>query len=110
MVPPAIGANLENIKTQPKMPGPDPTLNTLIEINAPLPRDELFCPRLSCTVFDNIVAGLHQPLIGTFIIPIGDLMFDLAKERQSETEALLNVVEEVKKLVHEEFLVNSYKA
>lgn len=59
MVPPAIGANLENIKTQPKMPGPDPTLNTLIEINAPLPRDELFCPRLSCTVFDNIVAGLH---------------------------------------------------
>lgn len=59
MVPPALGTNLENIKTEPKMPGPDPTLNTLIEINAPLPRDKLFCPRLSCSVFDNIVLGFH---------------------------------------------------
>jgi hypothetical protein len=39
-------------------------------------------------------------LIGTFIIPIGDLMHDLAEERITETEALANVVEEVKKLVN----------
>jgi len=37
-------------------------------------------------------------------------MHELAEERISETEALANVVEEVKKLVNEEFLVNSYKA
>ena len=59
MVPPALGANLNNLKTDPKMPGSDPTLNTLIEFNAPLPREKLFCPRLSCSVFDNIVQGLH---------------------------------------------------
>jgi hypothetical protein len=92
MVPPALGTNLHNIKTEPKMAGSDPTLNTLIEFNAPLPIEELFCPRLSCVVFDNIAFGLSQPQIGTFVIPIGDLMHSLAKERVEESEALDHVV------------------
>jgi predicted Zn-dependent protease len=37
-------------------------------------------------------------------------MHELAEERISETENLASVVEEVKKLVNQEFLVNSYKA
>jgi hypothetical protein len=53
------------------MAGTDPTLNTLIEFNAPLPEDDLFCPKMSCSVFDSVVMGLSQPLIGTFTIPIG---------------------------------------
>lgn len=93
MVPPALGANLSNIRTEPKMAGSDPTLNTLIEFSAPLPVEELFCPRMSCSVFDNIAMGFNQPLIGTFVIPIGDLMHALAKERIDETEALEDVVE-----------------
>jgi hypothetical protein len=88
MVPPDLGGNMENIKTEPKMAGTDPTLNTLIEFNAPLPEDDLFCPKMSCSVFDSVVMGLSQPLIGTFTIPIGRLMHDLAAERLSETEAL----------------------
>jgi len=56
-VPPALGTNLSNIRTEPKMAGSDPTLNTLIEFNAPLPVEELFCPRMSCSVYDNIAMG-----------------------------------------------------
>ena len=93
MVPPRLGTDLSNIKTEPKMAGSDPTLNTLIEFSAPLPVKELFCPRMSCSVFDNIAMGLSQPLIGTFVIPIGDLMHALIKERIEETEALENVVD-----------------
>jgi len=59
MVPPALGTNLSNIRTEPKMAGSDPTLNTLIEFNAPLPVEELYCPRLSCAVYDNIAMGLN---------------------------------------------------
>jgi len=92
MVPPELGVNLQNIRTEPKMAGTDPTLNTLIEFNAPLPEDELFCPKMSCSVFDSVVMGFSQPLIGTFTIPIGKLMHDLARERISETEALEAVV------------------
>lgn len=88
MVPPKLGTDLSNIRTEPKMAGTDPTLNTLIEFNAPLPTDILFCPRMSCSVFDNIAMGLSQPLIGTFVIPVGDLMHSLAQERIEETDAL----------------------
>jgi hypothetical protein len=88
LVPPALGTNLENIRTEPRMAGTDPTLNTLIEFKCPLPVDVLFCPRMACSVFDNIAMGLSQPLIGTFTIPVGDLMHDLIRERKEESEAL----------------------
>lgn len=109
MVPPALGTNLNNIRTEPKMAGSDPTLNTLIEFNAPLPVEILFCPRMSCQVFDNIAMGLSQPLIGTFVIPIGDLMHDLAKERQEETEALQEVVTQIRKFVTGELIAASFR-
>ena len=53
------------------MAGPNPTLNTLLEFNVPLPRDQLFCPRLTCTVYDSIVMGLNQPILGNFVIDLG---------------------------------------
>ena len=87
------------------MAGADPTLNTLIEFNAPLPEDILFCPRMSCSVFDNIAMGLSQPLIGTFVIPIGDLMLALADERRDETEALEKVVDTLEKILSGEIMV-----
>jgi hypothetical protein len=59
LFPPEIGRNLNELKTEPKMPGSDPTLNTLIEFNAPLPAKKLFCPRLSCAVFDHIIQGIR---------------------------------------------------
>ncbi len=110
MVPPKLGTDLNNIRTEPKMPGTDPTLNTLIEFAAPLPVDILFCPRLSVSVYDNIAMGLAQPLIGSFVIPIGDLMHALIKERNEETQALEDVVGAVRKLVAGELLAASFKA
>lgn len=58
MVSPDIGNAIENIKTEPSAPGPDPTLNTLIEFDIELPTDELYCPRMACTVFDSVCFGL----------------------------------------------------
>ena len=46
LVPPDEGTTLDNIKTQPSAPGPNPTINTLLEFKIPLPDDPLFCPRL----------------------------------------------------------------
>jgi hypothetical protein len=109
MVPPALGTNLENIRTEPKMAGADPTLSTLIEFLAPLPVDTLFCPRMACSVFDNIAMGISQPLIGTFVIPIGDLMHDLIRERKEETAALENIVEQLKRYVNGEQIAASFR-
>ena len=99
MVPPSLGAALENIKTDPKSPGPDPTLNILLTFNAPLPSETLFCPRMSCQVYDQIFKGWSQPIIGNFTIPVGDLMHELAEERKTETAAIEKVVNKLKSLV-----------
>ena len=56
LVPPN-GPAVADIKTQPKAPGSNPTLNTTVSFNIPLPTDPLFCPKLSCTVYDYIFKG-----------------------------------------------------
>ena len=53
--------------------------------------------------------GLSQPLIGTFVIPIGDLMHDLAEERIRETAALETVVTQIRKFVSGEMLMMSFR-
>lgn len=73
MMPPGTG-NLKNIKTQPSAPGPNPTMNTTLEFQLPLPTDSLFCPKMQCMVYDNIFSGWSQPIIGVFTLPIGELM------------------------------------
>ena len=88
LVPPTIGTNLKNLKTDPKNPGANPTINTLMKFLVPLPIDPLYCPRLSCQVYDTVFAGFSQPIIGNFTIPIGDLIHELAAERRAETHAL----------------------
>ena len=97
-VSPAIGTNLKNLKTDPKAPGPDPTINTMMKFFVPLPIDELYCPRLSCQVYDQVFAGFSQPIIGNFTIPIGELMHELAKERKTEIAQLEGMVEKLGKV------------
>jgi len=61
MVAPDIGNAIENMRTEPSAPGPDPTLNTLIEFSISLPTDRLYCPRMACSVFDHVMMGFTQP-------------------------------------------------
>ena len=64
----------------------------------PLPVDPLYCPRLSCQVYDCIFTGFSQPIIGQFTIPIGELMHDLKQERDTEIAALRKVVDSLDKI------------
>jgi hypothetical protein len=88
--------------------GSNPTINTMINFEAPLPGDSLFCPRLSCQVYDNIFKGFgNQPLIGNFTIPIGDLMADLKNERTTELAAIERIVIALEEIINDEG-VHSY--
>ena len=73
LVPPD-GPVVKNIKTTPTAPGSNPTMNVTMKFQIPLPIDPLYCPRLACSVFDNLFRGYSQPLIGNFSLPIGELM------------------------------------
>lgn len=75
----------------------------MINFEAPLPGDSLFCPRLSCQVFDNIFKGFgNQPLIGNFTIPIGDLMADLKEERTTELASIERIVNALEDIFNDE--------
>ena len=54
-----------NVQTEP-CAGADPNINTLLSFSCELPINKLYCPHLTCDVFDYIFIGLAQPLIGTF--------------------------------------------
>jgi len=73
------------VNTLPGAGGPNPTLNTTINVTVPLPTAPLYCPRLSSTVYDYIFRGWNQPMIGVFTMPIGEYMLALKAERQRET-------------------------
>jgi len=69
-----------------------------MKFQVPLPIEPLYCPRLSCQVYDQVFGGFSQPIIGNFTIPIGDLIHELAAERKSEIEALRTMVQTLHKI------------
>lgn len=71
---PKEAGQLQNIKTTPGAYGSNPNINSLIKFNIPLPTDELYCPSLTCTVYDQVFLGFSQPQVGTFTIPLGQIM------------------------------------
>lgn len=64
---------VRNIQTQPSEPGHNPNINSIIKFDCKMPINKLFCPTLTCTVYDNLFKGLSQPLIGSFAIHIGEI-------------------------------------
>jgi hypothetical protein len=60
-------------------------------VSLPLPTEELYCPKLACTVFDNIFLGWNQPMVGVFTIPIGQYMTELKEERARETQMIEHI-------------------
>ena len=99
LVPPTCAQKVDNIKTAPGPAGPDPTINTMIKFTIPLPGDPLYCPRLQCSVFDNIFKGFMQPLLGVFTIPIGDILLKKTEERKKEAEGLDHILDELSKML-----------
>ena len=110
LVSPSEGTALENTKTQPGPTGPNPTINSSISFRVPLPTDPLYCPKLVCTVYDYIFIGANQPLIGSFTIPIGELIHSIEKERQDEIEEIREVIDSLKKIISGEVVIPSYNS
>lgn len=73
---------MQNIKTLPSESGSNPNINSVVKFNIPLPTDELYCPALSCTVYDQVFLGFSQPIVGTFTIPLGEIMTAQKAERK----------------------------
>lgn len=98
LVPPNSSA-IQNVQTQPKNSGSNPTINTTMKVTVPLPTDPLYCPKLSCTVYDYIFKGWNQPMIGVFTMPIGQYMLELIAERKAETDEIEKINSKLDKIL-----------
>ncbi|OMJ83746.1 hypothetical protein SteCoe_15288 [Stentor coeruleus] len=67
---PSEKISITNVKTQPGETGPNPTINAVVQFNFLMPVDRIFCPVLTCVVYDFLFKGLSQPQIGVFNIDL----------------------------------------
>ena len=98
LVPPIAASNVETVETVPGAAGVDPTINTVVSFNMLLPVQELYAPSLACRVFDKIFKGYEGALIGTFSIPIGQIMFDQRAEFEQNMLDLDVIIDELEKI------------
>ena len=59
---------LSELKTQPGASGSSPNIGAVISFKCRIPKDPLFCPSLNCKVYDFLLSGMSQPLLGAFTI------------------------------------------
>jgi hypothetical protein len=61
-----------------------------------LPSSSLFCPKLSCDVYDMVFKGFVQPLLGTFSLAIGDILEETKKNEIEELEESEHIIKQLK--------------
>lgn len=66
--------SMQAIKTQPKDCGENPTINTVIKFDIKLPKEEIFMPELQCEVYDHLLSGMVNPLLGIFLLNVKQLI------------------------------------
>lgn len=92
LLPPNRAQAIENIETRPSATGRNPTISTVINFSIMLPTDSLYCPSLSCGVYDYIFKGVSQPQIGNFDVPIGDFQHEQEDKFQDEHKLTLKII------------------
>ena len=98
LIPPMAASSVETVETQPGPAGPDPTINTVVSFNMLLPVKELYAPFLACRVYDKIFKGFDGALVGTFSIPIGDILFKARRENIQDMLDLDVTIQELEKI------------
>ena len=49
--------SVANVRTDPNASGPNANINNTLSFNVELPTDPLYCPSLSCEVYDYVFMG-----------------------------------------------------
>lgn len=80
------------MSTNPGDTGPNPNINTTVTFTINLPVNSLYCPKLTCYVYDYVFKGWNQPLMGTFAISLGQILDETLRvelEEQQESDAII---------------------
>jgi hypothetical protein len=95
LLPPEMSKAVQDVQTNPSDTGPNPNINTTISFNMQLPSNTLFCPKLTCYVYDYVFKGWTQPLLGTFAIDLGRIIEENAQIELEEMEESGNIIKAI---------------
>ncbi len=96
-----------NIKTIPCNGGTNPTINSVIKFEAKLPEKDIFLPELQCEVYDHMLSGLRNSLLGVFSL---DLKHIIKKTRRQIDEDIAGMHGTYGQSTLEDFIKKSIKA
>jgi hypothetical protein len=74
----------DTIKTEPKESGSDPTINTIISFENYLPVEKIYIPNMLCFVYDYILAGLGNSILGAFEIDLNRMIESTVNEMNTD--------------------------
>ena len=103
---------VSEISTQPNNPGPNPNIGAVLTFKTKIPIDPLYCPNLTCTVYDYLMSGKSQPILGNFTLDLHKVyslrqkaqkilehgLPKFIKKLQEEEAKVVEAVEEVLKI------------
>jgi len=95
LLPPSRSQATTNITTQPSATGNNPTISTVVKFKIRLPNDPLYCPSLTCGVYDYIFKGISQPLIGNFVINIGSIQQQRIRDNADQKKKIQEIIKAV---------------
>ena len=99
---------LTPIKTQPTDSGANPNINSVIKFDVKLPKDEIFIPEMQCEVYDHVLGGMLNQLLGIFMLSVKSIIKDTHKTFENnitETKKRMELHKNPKK--EEELLIPS---
>lgn len=76
---------VKSIKTEPNASGADPTINTTIAFEVDLPIEKIFVPTMLCMVYDKVLFGISNDLLGVFTFDVSNLISLTHLQLQEDT-------------------------
>lgn len=76
---------VKSIKTEPNSSGSDPTINTTIAFEVDLPIERIFVPTMLCMVYDKVLFGIGNDLLGVFTFDVSNLISLTHLQLQEDT-------------------------
>lgn len=65
---------VKSIKTEASSSGSNPTINTTVSFEVMLPVEEIFIPTMLCLVYDKVLFGISNDLLGVFSFDVNSLI------------------------------------
>lgn len=90
------------LTTQPNSHGPNANIGAVLSFKTKIPIDPLFCPNFNCTVYDYLLSGKSQPVLGNFTFEFPNIYAKKLKKQELIKNLVLHMEKNIEKIIEEQ--------